>query len=48
MLSLEDLLSGRGRRMILVVRIPSRHPPRLADFTALWFEVSIYWAIELQ
>jgi len=36
MLSLEDLLSGRGRRMVLVVRVPSPHPPRLADFTVMW------------
>jgi len=35
MLSLEDLLAGRGRRMVLVVRIPSPSPLRLADFTAL-------------
>jgi len=36
MLSLEDLLSGRGKRVVLVVRIPSPSPPRLADFTVLW------------
>jgi len=36
MLSLEDLLSERGRRMVLVVRVPSLRPPRLADFTVLW------------
>jgi len=33
--SLEDLLGGRGRRMVLVVRVPSHSPPRLADFTIL-------------
>lgn len=36
MFSIEDLLSGRGRRMVLVVRIPSPRPPRLADFTVMW------------
>ena len=36
MLNIEGLLSGRGKRAVLVVYLPTAQPPRFADFTTMW------------
>jgi len=36
MISLEDLLGGRGKRAVLVVYLLTSLPPRFADFTIMW------------
>jgi len=36
--ALEDLLSGRGKRALLTVYVPSPSPPRFADFTIMWVQ----------